>query len=498
MGELDTDFSVVSCENLHGRRKVFTDRRAVTDENVLEVLGKTLPIFQKNKAESKYLYDVYRGIQDIRHKEKMVRPEINNKITVNIANQIVAFDSAYFMNGPVQYVSSGEEKDVSDDIKRLNDFMRAEDKESRDKEIVDWQLICGQSIRMIIPAEEGDESGSPFKVYTLSPMEAYVIYHSGIGHKKLAGVIEQRDQDGNTYYCVYTKDKYYEIQDGKIITNLPRTLHVVPLVEYIDNLPRIGAFEIVLPILNGINDLESSRVDNVQDFVNAYDVFQNCEISDDAYRTLTQGGQAIQIKSSTQGIESKVYRITSELSQSGVQTAIDDLTDRYIEICGLPNRNGGLSTSDTGVAVQYRDGWAEADSREHGREKLFDKSENESLDIALKICADAVGMTLKLSDIKIEHAHNNLSNMQSRMQILCEGLANEKIHPKIPWLVSGMPNTEEWYQMSMDWYEKNQAEMEQSLRREVDAENGQSVLPGGSSGGTSEQEGDQAVRGGAE
>lgn len=254
MGELDTVLSVVSCENLHGRRKVFTDRRAVTDENVLEVLGKTLPIFQKNKAESKYLYDVYRGIQDIRHKEKMVRPEINNKITVNIANQIVAFDSAYFMNGPVQYVSSGEEKDVSDDIKRLNDFMRAEDKESRDKEIVDWQLICGQSIRMIIPAEKGDESGSPFKVYTLSPMEAYVIYHSGIGHKKLAGVIEQRDQDGNTYYCVYTKDKYYEIQDGKIITNLPRTLHVVPLVEYIDNLPRIGAFEIVLPMRNESDD----------------------------------------------------------------------------------------------------------------------------------------------------------------------------------------------------------------------------------------------------
>ena len=186
------------------------------------------------------------------------------------------------------------------------------------------------------------------------------------------------------------------------------------------------------------------------------------------------------------------------MNQSGVQTAIDDLTDRYIEICGLPNRNGGLSTSDTGVAVQYRDGWAETDSRAHGREKLFDRSENESLDIALKICEDAVGMTLQLKDIKIEHAHNNLSNMQSRMQILCEGLANEKIHPKIPWLVSGMPNAEEWYQMSMQYYEQQQAEMEQSLRREVDADNGQSVLPGRSSGEASEQEGDQAVRGGAE
>ena len=42
-----------------------------------------------------------------------------------------------------------------------------------------------------------------------------------------------------------------------------------------------------------INTLESARVDNVVDFVNAYDVFQNCEIDENTYKELARGGQCI-------------------------------------------------------------------------------------------------------------------------------------------------------------------------------------------------------------
>ena len=58
----------------------------------------------------------------------------------------------------------------------------------------------------------------------------------------------------------------------------------MPLVEYPNNEARLGAFEIVLPVLNAINDLESHRVDGVQDFVNAFDVFYNCEIDSETYK----------------------------------------------------------------------------------------------------------------------------------------------------------------------------------------------------------------------
>ena len=68
---------------LTGRRKIYTAKKKVTPENVVEVLGKALAVHRINRAETVYLYDFYKGKQDIRLKDKIVRPEINNKVMIN-------------------------------------------------------------------------------------------------------------------------------------------------------------------------------------------------------------------------------------------------------------------------------------------------------------------------------------------------------------------------------------------------------------------------------
>ncbi len=486
---------------LHGRRKVYTFVPEITAENVVPVLGRAKAIHSQNRREIQYLYNYYCGVQDVLGKIKLARPEINNKVTVNIANQIVAFKTAYFMSSPLQYVSAGGDKSVSKMVYLLNSYMLAEDKDSKDKEICDWMHICGLGVRMVLPDATGEAEGAPFCIYTLDPRQAFVIYSNGIGRQPLAGVILQKDAKGRNLACVYTKNRYFEIQGKNIINRdewdgqlgQAHYLGAVPLVEYPNNEARLGAFEIVLPVLNTINDLESHRVDGVQDFVNAFDVFYNCEIDSETYKNLNSGGKALQIKTAAQGFEPKVERIASELSQGGVQTAIDDLTDQYIRICGLPNRNGGSSTSDTGQGVIFRDGWAEADSRANDTEKMFNRAERQFLRLVLHICQGVKGLNLQLGDIKIDHTRSNLSNMQSRMQILCEGLNNDKIHPKIPWLVSGMPNAEEWYHMSEGYYQEQQMQLERSLQEEL---NNAAVHTDGQEHRTVEQAGDKTLQSG--
>lgn len=229
-------------------------------------------------------------------------------------------------------------------------------------------------------------------------------------------------------------------------------------------------------MLNAINNLESDRVDNVRDFVNAYDVFQNCELKEGQYGQLAQGGMYIEIKStgSVDGDGSKVYRISSELNQDGVQKAIDDFRENVRRICGMPSLSGSTgSTSDTGAAALYRDGWYAAESRASDTQKVFNRAERQFLKVFLAICGTTNKLNLSLGDIKIEHTRNNLSNMQSRMQILCEGLNNEKIHPKIPWLLSGVPNAEEYFRMSQAYYEEEQERMEESVRKDLPQNQGQ-------------------------
>lgn len=457
-----------SDDGLHGRRRIYADKKEITPDNVAEVVGKAYSTHQTNRVEIQYLYDFFRGKQDIRCKQKQVRPEINNKVVVNRANEIVTFKSAYFLDEPIQYIANGGSDSTSKSVKQLNGHMTAVDKVSLDKEIVDWMHICGVGVRMVTVDDQPEENGSPFAVYSLDPRDAFVIYHSGIGHKPLAGVIRQKDEDGQWMSCVYTTEFYCEVKEGKIQNHKPRTIPYIPVIEYENNSARMGAFEPVLPLLNAINTMESSRVDDIQQFVQSILIFENCQIDEEQAKELKEKlGLMI---SSDPTKPAKVYRVDGQLDQGGAQTIVDDLYDAVLTICGMPNRNGGSSTSDTGRATIMRDGWQAAESRAEDTEKMFNRSERQFLKIALYICRTTTNLDLAVSDIKIEHTRNNLSNMQSRMQILCEGLNNEKIHPKIPWVISGMPNAEEWYRISTEYYEQQQADLERQLEREQPTE----------------------------
>lgn len=462
---------------LTGRRKIKTPVKEVNAGNVREVLEKALAAHSRNAGEITYLYNYYKGRQDIRNKTKLVREQINNKVTVNRANEIVTFKTSYLLAEPIQYIAHGGDDAVSDNVNILNEFMRLEDKESKDKEIVDWMHICGVGERLVLPDKKAEKDGAPFAIYTLDPREAFVIYNSGIGQKPLAGVILQQDEQEQWVATVYTKNKVFVVTRDSI-TQYGHIMGGIPLVEYLNNEARMGAFEPVLSILNNINRLESDAVDSVQDFVNGFDVFQNCDIDDGTYGNLSLGGKAVKIKTVTQGMEAKVYRVFNELSQPGVQTRIDDLSEAYLEICGMPNRNGGLSTSDTGSAVMYRDGFIAAHSRALDTATLFKRSEREFDRIVLRICDAKSKLKLELSEFEPKFPLGNLTNIQSLSQIFTELLNQPMVHPKTAYEVGSalFKDPETAYRLGQEWYEESQEKQEEELNREVERERARAAV----------------------
>ena len=459
-------------DGLTGRRKIKTNVKEITADNVKDVLSDALAVHMQNVREIKYLWDYYRGKQDVRLKTKCVRENINNKVTVNRAMEIVTFKTAYLLNEPIQYVSNGSTEAVSSKITKLNEFMRAEDKESVDKETIDWIHICGVCPRLVLPDEmSGDIYGSPYHIYTLDPREAFVIYSSRIGQKPMGGVVIQVDENDENIYTLYTEKECFTVSKDSV-TVQPHILRNIPLVEYINNAARMGAFEGVLSILNNVNNLESLATDSIQDFVNGFDVFQNCDIADGEYQELGLGGKAVKIKTVTQGMEAKVYRIASELNQTGAQARIDNATDEYLTICGMPNRNGGSSTSDTGQAVIFRDGWSEAESRAKDSEKLFKRSEYQMLRVVLEICKVKGDLDIDLKDIGINFARKSLNNLQSKIQCFNECMASGWVHPEDVYKAFGdvFGDKELAYQRGVKWHEQQKAEQEESLKKALDDE----------------------------
>ena len=450
-----------------GRRKIFTDVDKITRDNVCDVLEKALTVHQTNNIEIEYLFKYYKGEQPILLRKKDVRPEIMNMVVENRANEIVSFKVGYLMGEPIQYVSRRDDETVTAHINQLNAYMAAEDKASKDKELADWSHICGTSYRMVFPDKNAgdDPDEAPFEIYTLDPRFAFVVYHNSLGEPPVMGVKYITKESGEKVYSVYTKDTYFEIADGRRVAKEEPQVLGIPIIEYPANTARLGAFEVVLPLLDAINNVDSNRLDGVEQFVQALLLFHNVDISSKDYEELRSEG-AIKFKDIDAQLKGEIKYLVEELSQQQTQTLVDHLYDTVLTICGMPNRNGGSSTSDTGTAVIFRDGWSAAEARAKDSELIFKQSEKEFLKLVLRICSDLSDLELKLSSIEIRFTRRNYENIVEKANVLTSMLNNNKIAPQLAFQHCGMfVDPEIAYQMSKQYADEREAKEISQMER---------------------------------
>nr|DAQ07856.1 MAG TPA: Portal [Caudoviricetes sp.] len=457
---------------LHGRRIIKTDETEVTIDNVVSILRKALPYHWKNRSEIQYLWAYYKGRQPVLDREKQVRPEINNKIVENRANEIVSFKSGYLMGEPLQYVSRGNGENLGDAINQLNEYVFAEEKSAKDKELADWFHICGTSFRMVLPDEDGEEDDSPFEVYTLDPRNTFVVYNNGLGNKPILGVKYVIDENGIVHYSCYSKYYYFEIVESVVVDMQPHILGDIPIIEYPLNLARIGAFELVIPLLDAINLTDSNRMDGVEQFVQALMLFHNVDISSEDFKKLREEG-AIKFKDIDPQLKAEVSYLLNTLNQGETQTLVDHMYQTVLTICGMPNRNGGSSTSDTGSAVIMRDGWSAAEARAKDSELMFKKSERRFLKLILNICKTLTGMDLKVHNIEIRFTRRNYENILQKAQVLDLMLKNEKIHPRLAFEHCGLfVDSDLAYTLSVEYVEEQEKKAQERMEKEMQMKNG--------------------------
>lgn len=480
--------------HLNGRRMILTDETEVNIGNVVQILRKALPYHWKNRSEISYLWSYYKGRQPILNRVKEVRPEITNKIVENRANEIVSFKSGYLMGEPLQYVSRGNAENIADAINQLNEFVFAEEKPAKDKELADWFHICGTSFRMVLPDEmAGEDDESPFEIYTLDPRNTFVVYNNGLGNKPILGVKYVVDENGVVHYSCYSDHEYFEIVESKVISYDTHILGEIPIIEYPLNMARIGAFELVIPLLDAINLTDSNRLDGVEQFIQALMLFHNVDISSEDFDELRERG-AIKFKDIDPQLKAEINYLVSNLNQGETQTLVDHMYQTVLTICGMPNRNGGSSTSDTGSAVIMRDGWSAAEARAKDSELMFKKSERIFLKVVLNICRTLADMDLKVCNVEIRFTRRNYENILQKAQVLDLMLKNNKIHPRLAFEHCGLfVDSDLAYTLSAEYAEEQEQkvqelfEQQQRMKREGnDDDSGNNEGNGGADGKSAE------------
>lgn len=470
----------------YGRRVIYTDEAFITAQNVVAEVNKALLVHLQNRTEIQDLYDYYRGITPILSKTKEIREEINHKVNENIAYEIVQFHKGFGFGEEIQCIrreasqhaeKAGEHSEsdtqhdyqIAQDISALNGYLADADKHACDNEIAEWLLICGVGYRFesARPSyREGDIT--PVLTYSLDPRNTFVVYSSGVGHQPVMGVTYVTQANGMTAYTVYTSTDVFQFSTGAnsnptgsgdgVQVSLNPLYPYIPIIEYPADNARLGCFEVAIPLLDAINELQSNRMDDVVQTVNAFLAILGGEITSEVYEKIME----FKMLALPDGVDAKY--LSAPLNGSDIQTLKNDLRQAVLTICAMPNRNGGSSTSDTGVAVIYRDGWEAAEAKAKSIELLFKKSEKVMLRITLKILADTVGTSLTMADIESHFNRRNFANMTAKANILVQLLQCEKVHPELAFIYSDIdPDPEGAWLLSKAYYEE---ERDRRERRE--------------------------------
>lgn len=462
-----------------GRLRIFANCEEVDASNVVKVLNDSLTSFWRNKAQITFLWNYYKGVQPILERVKDVRPEINNTIVENHAQEIVAFKIGYQLAEPLQYTCrmQGDDKEDGEGeslyertlnhVNELNTFMFAEDKASCDRDLFEWMCVCGLGYRMCESnAWFEEEGGAPFSVFTLDPRNTFVVESSAYHHRPVmsvwVGTVPDSEQE---VYNVYTDTTYFKIVGGEIVEERPHTYGSNPIVEYRLNNARMGVFEPVLSLLDAINSVESNRLDDIEQTVQALMKFVNCDIEEDDFVEMLKLG-AVKVKTSIDGQPADIDVIKTELDQNGTQVTKEDLYQSVVNICGMPNRNGTKgSSSDTGAAVLLRDGWTLAESHAKSYELQFKRSERRFLRVVLSICRQSsdTNLDLRIRDIELAFNRRNYENILVKAQVLTTMLQTNKIHPQLAFQACGLfTDPDAAYKQSCEYMEQNKASFEES------------------------------------
>ncbi|RHP57432.1 phage portal protein [Clostridium sp. AF29-8BH] len=409
----------------YGRKVAYTDVEKITVDNVVKVIGNCIGVFNYNKPIIRYLWRYYKGDQPIKYREKLIRDDICNKIEENHAYEIVQFKVGQTYGEPVQFISRKDDEKINKAVDELNDYLVDANKQDKDIKGGEWQSATGTSFKAIQRIVDGD---IPFRIVVPSPLNTFVIYNRNTEEPVLA-VQELKDEDGRYYKMAFSDTMSFKIVDSKVTEAKLHTYGGIPIIEYPNNHERLSDIELVIDLLDAINNMQSNRMDGVEQFVQSWIKFVNCEVDTEAFEKMKQAG-ALVVKSINKDYKSEVDVMTQELDQTQCQISKDDLWDNALSVLAIPTKQSNTG-GDTQGAVELRNGWDFSKTRAKLKDSLV-KSSEKRLAVAVLNTLRISGNDLKLSvrDFDVQINHSPQDNMYTKSQTLLQ-LLQCGIHPLI-------------------------------------------------------------------
>lgn len=422
----------------YGRKIAYTDADSINEDNIVRIVGECVGVFNWNKPIFKYLWDYKNGDQPIRYRRKLVRDDVNNPIVENHAWEIVRFKNGQTNGEPIQCVSSRKEDSVNEAIDLFNRYCSVAGKHEKDISSGEWTSATGTGFKAV-QRKNGDV---PFRITVPTPMNTFIIYSSQTGEPMLA-VQELKDENGEYYKLCFSETHEYKIKNSKLVPyedGKKSRLHVfggIPIVEYPNNQDCVSDIELVIDILDAINNMQSNRMDAIEQFVQSWVKFVNCNIDEETFKKMKMMG-ALVVKSNNGDNKADVDIMSQELNQTESQVAKDDLWNNALSISAIPNKQSNTG-GDTQGAVELRNGWDFSKQAAKLKDPYTINAERRLNKVIKNVMKQAQikGVEFSELDYDVQISHSPTDNMQVKSQVF-KMLVDAGIHPLIAIKTCGL------------------------------------------------------------
>lgn len=382
------------------------------------IIKQAIKYNEKERKRYNRLERYYRGDHDILHRIKPPTAK-NNRVVINHASYIVDTNTGYLLGNPVEY-------QIEDEI-NIDEVLQ----QYKMQTIADLDHeMAKDSGTFGIQYELEYNVDNDVKSVNIDNRNAICIYDDTVEHSKMYGVIYKMKEDYSNNIeeiVAYDKVASYECKvEGKSVTigkAKPHMFGIVPLLEFRNNSEYQGDFEQVMGLIDAYNLLQSDRINDKEQLVEAILVGYGFTLEKEQMAELLENRTMFGVP-----VDAKVEYLIKSLDEGQIDILRQTIENDIHKISKVPNMSDEeFAGNSSGVALAYK--LLSFNQNVMNKERYFEKGLLERFE-AYNNYLVAINKMKKVEkfDVKVVFKRNLPSNLLEISQVInnLQGIVDTK------------------------------------------------------------------------
>jgi SPP1 family phage portal protein len=345
---------------MYSRRNIPFFQTGVEELQISDILS---IIMEHKQFTSKYRKNerYYDGDHEILKRKSLDSSKPNNKVVLDLPAYTVDVRTGYFSGEPIVFTSENEAQHEA-----IRDIINSNDFQYLNTELDVMSSIYGHAFMIVYLDEDGD-----IKLGIDDPYNTLVIHDTTIARNVMGAIryFEYSDVvtgDDMIKITLYTKHNIYELEgpldSPEVISEQINIFGDIPVIEFMENSNRCGSFEKQISIVDAMESILSSTINEIEYFDNAYlhlkGVVDNLNELDNF---VDENGNKIDpfedMKNNRTLItlgDGDAKFLTKDINDTYIEHTLERLKNDYHKLCKTPALNEENFGNASGVSLKYK------------------------------------------------------------------------------------------------------------------------------------------------